>query len=517
MSSPKFYSPTHSQTEMLGLNQNLGGNEGEGGAGPNESVCRRREWEVLEPLLLLVQVTQANGLPLPVNSFTTNMMVSLVQKQTGHHLVEVEVVTDRDAIIELEPDVQVGEVAQLLHGTQEWDGHLAEVDCLMSTQRSVVNVVQDRENGQARLLQLEEEQKKVREEQRQHQEQLAKFLTQFQEEVWKVESLQQQRVQSNATALQGVTGGLEEPRSLKPPILPPFSGADPVPKDEASCEQWVWQAKEALKSCTMGAVRIAIIQSIRGEVREFAASVGFKESMETLLDKVEDWFREKWTVDGLQQDFYKIAQDKNEKVRQFAGRLEAQFKKLKEKVPGHYDHSMLEECLFHGMNQQIRDSIRFCYKWEETTYKELFWEAVEAEKEKNMGMKITSLKVKSAVVEEEQTGIQELLKKIDALTTVVKSSTMNGARPKQNHGGTTPQKTKDGRRNEGNGYKRRGPATTSAGPFKPGQKPFQCYHCGGWGHSYKHCPSQGGIDWRTLNGAGVPPSPDKGPNPMKNQ
>ena len=86
-------------------------------------------------------------------------------------------------------------------------GHLAEVDCLMSTQRSVVNVVQDRENGWVRLLQLEEEQRKVREEQRQHQEQLAKFLTQFQEEVQKVESLQQQRIQSNMTASQGATGG----------------------------------------------------------------------------------------------------------------------------------------------------------------------------------------------------------------------------------------------------------------------------------------------------------------------
>ena len=90
---------------MLGLNQNLGGDEGEGGTGPNKSACRRQEWEVLEPLLLLVQVTQANGLPLLVGSFTANMMVSPVQKQTGHHPVEVEVVTDRDAIIELEPDV----------------------------------------------------------------------------------------------------------------------------------------------------------------------------------------------------------------------------------------------------------------------------------------------------------------------------------------------------------------------------------------------------------------------------
>ena len=217
----------------------------------------------------------------------------------------------------------------------------------------MVNVVQDRENGRARLLQLEEEQRKVREEQRQHQEQLAKFLTQFQEEVQKVESLQQQRVQGDATTLQGAVGGLEEPRSLKLPILPPFSGVDPVPKDEAFFEQWVWQVKEALKSCTIGAVRIVIVQSIRGKVRELAAAVGFEESVETLLDKVEDQFGEKWTVDGLQQDFYKITQDKNKKVRQFAGRLEAQFKKLREKVPGHYDHSMLKERLFHGMNQQI--------------------------------------------------------------------------------------------------------------------------------------------------------------------
>ena len=284
-------------------------------------MCRRREWEAIEPLLLLVQVTQANGLPLPVGIFTANMMVSLVQRQTRHHPVEVEVVTDREAIIELEPDVRVGEVAQLLHRTQEWDGHLAEVACLMSTRRRVVNIVQDCKNGRARLLQLEEEQRKVTEEQRQHQEQLAKFLTQFQEEVCKVESPQQQRAQGDTTTLQGVVGGLEEPRSLKPLILPPISGVDPVPKDEASCEQWVWQAKEALKSCTMEAVRIAIVQSVRGEVWEFAAAVRFEESVETLLDKVEDWFGEKWTVDGLQQDFYKITQDKNEKVRQFAGRL----------------------------------------------------------------------------------------------------------------------------------------------------------------------------------------------------
>ena len=39
----------------------------------------------------------------------------------------------------------------------------------------------------------------------------------------------------------------------------------------------------------------------------------------------------------------------------------------------------------------------------------------------------------------------------------------------------------------------------------------------GVGHSYKQCLSQGGIDWRTLNEAEVPPGPVKGPNLEKKQ
>ena len=192
----------------------------------------------------------------------------------------------------------------------------------------------------------------------------------------------------------GAVGGAEEPKSFKPPVLPPFSRADPVPKDEASCEQWVWQAKEALKSCMTGAVRITIMQSVRGEVREFATVVGFEASVEVLLEKIEDCFGEKWMTDGLQQDFYKITQGKNEKVRQFKRRLEAQFKWLKEKVPGRYDSHILKEQFFHGMHQHLKDLIQFCYKQEETMYEELSHKTVEAEKEKVPEVKITSLKAK---------------------------------------------------------------------------------------------------------------------------
>ena len=61
----------------------------------------------------------------------------------------------------------------------------------------------------------------------------------------------------------------------------------------------MWQSKEALKSCTAGAVRMAIVKSVRGEVCKFTTVVGFEASVETLLEKVENQFGEKWTADGL--------------------------------------------------------------------------------------------------------------------------------------------------------------------------------------------------------------------------
>ena len=124
------------------------------------------------------------------------------------------------------------------------------------------------------------------------------------------------------------------------------------------------------------------------------------------------------------------------------------------------------------MHQQLKDSIRFCYKWEETTYEELYRETVEAEKEKNLEVKVTSLKAKSAVVGDDHNGIQDLKQKIDALTTVVKSFTLGGAQPKQNGNGTIPQKKRDKGKINGSPFKGWRPAITSAGLFKPGQKPF---------------------------------------------
>ena len=67
------------------------------------------------------------------------------------------------------------------------------------------------------------------------------------------------------------------------------------------------------------------------------STVGFDENVNTLLERIEERFVEKWTTDHLHQEFYQLSQGKNEKLRQFAGHLETYHCKLKREVPGQYD------------------------------------------------------------------------------------------------------------------------------------------------------------------------------------
>ena len=111
--------------------------------------------------------------------------------------------------------------------------------------------------------------------------------------------------------------------------------------------------------------------------------------------------------------------------------------------------------------------------------------------------KSTSVKSKAAIVENEASpSLQKLTEEISALTTVVKSASMGTPRTKTlNH--KTKVNSLKGNGNKGsnaNGNsprKGKGPAASAAGPFKLGQKPLQCYKCGGWGHTYKECASWG--------------------------
>ena len=208
--------------------------------------------------------------------------------------------------------------------------------------------------------------------------------------------------------------------------------------------------------------------------------LGFDANLDDILKKVEKWFGKQLSGDHLQQEFYQLAQDKTEKVRQFAGRLEQKYKYLKEKFPNKYQTKDLKDRLFHGMHPHIHKSMRFLYKKAEVTYEELLSKMLEAEKD-CCSSKSTSVKSKAAVVESEASpSLQKLTQEISALTMVVKSASRGTAKTKMSNSKTKVNSLK-GNGNKGsnaNGSsprKGKGPAASAAGPFKPSQKPLQCY------------------------------------------
>ena len=61
--------------------------------------------------------------------------------------------------------------------------------------------------------------------------------------------------------------------------------------------------------------------------------------------------------------FISSIKKKKERVKEFAGRIEKLFKKLVDQLPERYpDKSLLEDCLFYGMQQHLRNSLRFMFQ-----------------------------------------------------------------------------------------------------------------------------------------------------------
>ena len=163
------------------------------------------------------------------------------------------------------------------------------------------------------------------------------------------------------------------------PGLRLFSGSEPTPCDEGTYEQWKFQMKGMRSSCPELTVRSALIMLVRGEASELVGFIGFNSPFLIILEAIDKGFGKKSTVDRLQQEFFQLQQDEGERIQHFASRLERAFKKLQEVFPQRYGQEQLRERLFHGMNQQTRDSMRFLYTKETTTYDTLLAAIKEAE------------------------------------------------------------------------------------------------------------------------------------------
>ena len=166
---------------------------------------------------------------------------------------------------------------------------------------------------------------------------------------------------------------------FKTPPLPKFSGTLPVPRSEGSYEQFLFQVRGFRNNYTDEAIKSSMIGSVTDGARDYLDFVGFGSSLDVLINALERQYGKGQTTDRLQQEFYQLSQERGETIQEFAGRIETKYKKLTELYPNRYHSGMLKERLFYGMTQHLRDSMRYLYKKDETTYDELLLTAKEAE------------------------------------------------------------------------------------------------------------------------------------------
>ena len=180
--------------------------------------------------------------------------------------------------------------------------------------------------------------------------------------------------------------GYMDDRIDKLPIFPLFSGAEPTPKDECGIETFLFQVRGARKNLTDQAVRQALIGSLRGGASGFIEYVGLDSPLDVMIDELVERYCVTATHDTLICDFHQLVQERNEKIREFAGRIEKIFKKLRKQIPERYhDKTLLKDRLFHGMHQHLKDSLRYLYTQATVSCSELLQAAYAAEVEAEKG------------------------------------------------------------------------------------------------------------------------------------
>ena len=158
------------------------------------------------------------------------------------------------------------EVAQKVHGPILWEGMNSEISCLMSTRKCVfrkcvLSIVNDR--AESRNLQKElQEQRKAKEEEGEYVGKLEGLLTKFGKEVKRVEELEKEIL---APKENSIRTPVVPSKLMKPPDLPLFSGVEPIPKEEGSFDQWLFQVQGAMDSHCEEVVSSAIVRSVRGK------------------------------------------------------------------------------------------------------------------------------------------------------------------------------------------------------------------------------------------------------------
>ena len=466
-------------------------------------------------------------------------------------------VTPTDALVEFPTGTLVVAIAQALNQIADWEDIPVWVSVLMGSRQYIMKLCQERAEQEEQRKAMEAEVERMQENQQEQQDKLSELIDKVNDQARMVGEIQQQQInlQSGSVPripqLQGqipahsssmstgsiprIPSSLHTPlgaygshnqnphgqivypkKNTKNPDLPIFSGETPTPKGEVEYDNYIFQLQMLRSSYMDDAIGNAIVATVRTQAKLAIRAIGYSSSLDAVIRQLQNRFGLGESVDLLGQVFHQMMQQPKEKVGEFGGKLEYKFRLLQEKCPGRYVDVQLRDRLFHGMSDKLRDSVRFLYSQPDCDFTKLLKAAMTCENEAASRASIKAKSLQVSVDESPQVasdGISSIQEQLNQMRTILKSANFkpnNGHRSEK--GGKQDIRTK-----------LKGPGTSSAGPFRRGKKPVQCYRCNGWGHYKQQCPNEepteGSKDWVNLHGEelkeGGPLPQEKEPNPQQ--
>ena len=96
-----------------------------------------------QSFVLLLRVTQASGIPLPIGGFTGRAMAQMLYEIAGVTPREVVILTDWEMVVKLEMETPIMEVSRAVHGLYQWAGQSISVDSLVARKDSIKEIVRE--------------------------------------------------------------------------------------------------------------------------------------------------------------------------------------------------------------------------------------------------------------------------------------------------------------------------------------------------------------------------------------
>ena len=321
-------------------------------------------------LSLLIKITKQNGESLPYGTVNDQLIIELFQNNVGTLSVGILVLNNQDVLVDFTPRTMIFEMAQVVHGSAKYQDLDINIGCLISTREFLIvaerereEICMQKENLEKKREELEAKEQESREVIKTETAEVESRFKGYQTEMNELNKRVKESLQLLETTCQaaeremyqrsfsGLAGGY---KINKPPTFPTFSGTEPTPKDEYSIQTFLFQVRSARQDVADQAVQNALISSLRGPASKFVEYIGLTAPLDSIIKEMEEKYVHITPPDALVCEFHQLHQEKKERIKEFAGRIEKLFKKLVDQLPERYpDKSLLKDHLFYGMQQQL--------------------------------------------------------------------------------------------------------------------------------------------------------------------